>query len=199
MIARVELMTPKKTTHISIYLSYLLRHNPSDAGLDMDHHGWVNVNQLITNVNATGRYHLSAEELTSIVETDSKGRYRISSDGLQIKACQGQSLTWVEPELDEMLPPEFLYHGTNTEALSAIMESGAILRMARHAVHMQAEEEKAWKSACRWKGKKPVVLKIAAERMADDGVIFGKSENDVWCCERVPTSYIADTLYVRSV
>ena len=70
MIARVELMTPKKTTHISIYLSYLLRHNPSDAGLDMDHHGWVNVNQLITNVNATGRYHLSAEELTSIVETE---------------------------------------------------------------------------------------------------------------------------------
>ena len=94
-----------------------------------------------------------------------------------------------------MFPPQYLYHGTNTEALTAIMDSGAILRMGRHAVHMQADIEKAWKSAKRWKGKKPVVIKIAAADLAQAGMVFGKSENDVWCCHDVPTSFFADVFY----
>ena len=161
----------------------------------MDKHGWVNVEQLICNVNAAGQYTLTLEKLKDIVATDNKGRYRFNTDGTLIKACQGHSIQWVEPELEIMAPPEYLYHGTNTEALTSIMESGAILRMGRHAVHMQAEVEKAWKSAKRWKGKKPVVLKIAAANLAQTGMPFGKSENEVWCCQRVPTSYIAEVLY----
>lgn len=185
----------KKATHFSIYLSYLLRHNPSDANLDMDKHGWVSVAQLIENISAKGRFVITLDDLKQAVETDSKGRYRISPDGLRIKACQGHSIQWVEPELEIMEPPEYLYHGTTSEALKAIMACGAILRMERHAVHMQADVEKAWKSAKRWKGKNPVVIKIAASNLAKTGVTFGKSENDVWCCTRVPTSYIAEILY----
>ena len=40
--------------------------------------------------------------------------------------------------------------------------------MSRHAVHMQADEEKAWQSALRWH-LKPVVIKIAAKEMHDKG------------------------------
>lgn len=185
----------KKNTNISIYLSYLLRHNPDLINLDMDKHGWVDVTQLISNVNAAGQHTLSTALLREIVDTDSKGRYRISSDGKRIKACQGHSISWVEPELEAMLPPQFLYHGTNTESLVAIMESGAIQRMGRHAVHMQADIEKAWKSAKRWKGKKPVVIKIAAAELAKTGMAFGKSENNVWCCNEVPTPFFADVIY----
>ncbi len=188
-------MNKKESTKVSVYLSYVLRHDPGIINLDMDKHGWVDVEQLISNVNAAGEHSLSLETLKEIVETDSKGRYRFSPDGKRIKACQGHSIPWVEPELEILPPPEFLYHGTNTEALAAIMESGAILRMERHAVHMQAEEEKAWKSAKRWKGKKPVVIKIAAARMYEAGKVFGKSENDVWCCHDVPVSFFADILY----
>ena len=28
---------------VSVYLSFLLRHHPETAGLDMDRHGWVSV------------------------------------------------------------------------------------------------------------------------------------------------------------
>lgn len=188
-------MSGKKHTKVSIYLSYLLRHHPEAAKLDMDRHGWVSVEQLLSNVNAAGQHTLTWEQLKEIVAADEKGRYRFNADGTRIKACQGHSIPWVEPELEILPPPEYLYHGTTAEALAAILKSGAILRMERHAVHMQADAEKAWKSARRWKGKTPVVLKIAASALAQTGMPFGKSENDVWCCETVPASYIAEVLH----
>ena len=168
---------------VSFYLSYLLRHHPDDLNLDMDIHGYVDVESLISRINDQGRYHLSRQLLDEVVATDSKGRYRYSKDGQRIKACQGHSIPWVEPELAIMAPPEYLYHGATTEALEQILQSGAIMKMNRHAVHMQEDPEKAWKSARRWKGKSPAVLKIAAAELATQGVVFGKSENDVWCCE----------------
>ena len=148
-------MSKEKT---SIHLSYLLRHAPEAAELDMDRHGWVSVSQLISNVNASGKAKLTTEMLQEIVATDNKGRYRFSADGKRIKACQGHSIPWVEPELEARTPREYLYHGTTTEALQDIMKSGAILKMSRHAVHMQADINKAWQSAERRKNKTPVVL-----------------------------------------
>lgn len=180
---------------ISIHLSYLLRHAPESAMLDMDRHGWVSVAQLIENVNQSGKALLSEKLLQEIVATDNKGRYRFSSDGKRIKACQGHSIPWVEPELEIRTPPEFLYHGTTTDALADIMKSGAILKMKRHAVHLQADVTKAWQSATRRKNKTPVVLKIAAEEMHCNGTEFSISENEVWFCERVPTIYIAECIY----
>lgn len=182
---------------ISIHLSYLLRHAPEAADLDMDRHGWVSVSQLISNVNASGKAKLTTEMLQEIVATDNKGRYRFSPDGKRIKACQGHSIPWVEPELEVRTPPEYLYHGTTTEALQDIMKSGAILKMSRHAVHMQADINKAWQSAERRKNKTPVVLKIAAGQMSYAGFDFSISENDVWFSERVPTEYIEEFLYTK--
>ena len=187
-------MSKKKT---SIHLSYLLRHAPEAAELDMDRHGWVSVSQLISNVNASGKAKLTTEMLQEIVATDNKGRYRFSADGKRIKACQGHSIPWVEPELEVRTPPEYLYHGTTTEALQDIMKSGAILKMSRHAVHMQADINKAWQSAERRKNKTPVVLKIAAGRMSQNHFVFSISGNGVWFCERVPTEYIEEFLYSK--
>lgn len=180
--------------NLSMYLSYLLRHHPEDIGLDMDERGWVLVEQLIEKINSGEKYKIDFDTLKEIVETDNKGRYRFDESMTKIKACQGHSITWVTPELEYMNPPEFLYHGTTTEALKKIMASGEISKMSRHAVHMQAEKEKAWKSAVRWK-KNPVILKIAATEYAKQGVIFGKTENDVWCTERVPVEYIVERIY----
>ena len=175
--------------NLSIYLSYLLRHHPDDAGLHMDRHGWVDTQELIDGVNRRGKYTISRAMLEEIVAADEKGRYRFSDDGRRIKACQGHSLPWVEPELTYREPPAYLYHGTNTEALSKILASGAIRKMNRHAVHLQADRDLAWKSAVRWR-MKPVLIQIDAQRMYADGMRFGVSDNGVWCTEIVPTAYI---------
>ena len=182
-----------KKQDLSIYLSFLLRHGPETLSLEMDRKGWVNARQLIDAINREGQYTLTMKLLQSIVAEDSKGRYRFSSDGEKIKACQGHSIPWVEPELKYGPPPEYLYHGTTTEALEKILESGAILKMSRHAVHLQAEEKKAWPSAERWH-KEGSVLKIHAGEMARRGAVFGVTENDVWCTERVPAEYIAEKI-----
>ena len=157
---------------ISVYLSYLLRHHPEEAALDMDRHGWVAVDQLLANIQAT--CSLTREHLERIVAEDEKGRYRISGDGQYIKACQGHSISWVEPEL----------------------AWGYISKMARHAVHMQPDAEKAWQSARRWKKRRmtPVVLVIDAAGMAEDGIAFGVSDNGVWCTERVDVRYVTEVL-----
>ena len=180
----------EQKTGISKHLCYLLRHAPSAASLAMDEHGWVGIDQLIENVNAKGKVKLTRELIERIVETDDKGRYRVSSDGERIKACQGHSIPWVAPELEQRTPPEFLYHGTTGEAYEEIQKSGAILRMSRHAVHLHADERMAWQIAERRKNKTPIVLKIASGTMAREGIAFSISENSVWFCERVPVKYI---------
>ena len=82
---------------------------------------------------------------------------------------------------------------TTTAAVEKIRKSGAISKMSRHAVHLQADPEKAWQSAVRWH-LTPVVLKIDAKKMGDAGFVFGKAENDVWCTESVPVEYIVEVL-----
>ena len=179
---------------VSIYMSYLLRHRPEDANLHMDRHGWVPVKELIAGINGSGKYAIDREQIEAIVAADEKGRFRLSEDGARIKACQGHSIPWVEPELTYREPPEYLYHGTTAQAYAKIRASGAIQRMKRHAVHMQADEEKAWQSAERWHAT-PVVLKISAGEMCGEGFSFGVSDNMVWCVEEVPVKYICEEIW----
>lgn len=180
-------------TSLSVYISYLLRHQPQAAGLAMDAHGWVSVAELIDKVNAAGRYHITEQILDEIVRTDNKGRFRYNEDGTMIKACQGHSIPWVEPELTICQPPDYLYHGTTEDSWQKIQESGYISKMGRHAVHMQAEEAKVWQSAKRWH-RTPVVLVIDAAAMYANGAVFSISDNGVWCAETVPTEYIVSVL-----
>ena len=180
-------------TKLSVYISWLLRHQPEAIGLAMDNHGWVSVAELIEKINAAGKYRITESILVEIVRTDNKGRFRYNEDGTKIKACQGHSISWVEPELTFGQPPKYLYHGTTEENWHKIQASGAIRKMSRHAVHMQAEEAKAWQSAKRWH-RIPVVLKIDAAAMYADGIVFGVSDNGVWCTKIVPTKYIVEVL-----
>ena len=179
------------------YLTYLLRHHPEDCHLDMDKNGYVEVKQLLDNVNEYSNYSLTLKELKSIVETDNKQRFKvIDFDGTRkIKCNQGHSISWVEPELSyDVVVPHTLYHGTTKEAYKKIKETGYISKMKRHAVHMQKDIQKAWMSAKRWKQQEPIVLEIDAKKMIADGYKIGVTDNDVWCVEIVPVLYIKNEI-----
>ena len=185
-----------KSKNVSIFISLLLRHKPEEVGLNMDKHGWVNVNDLIRGINNTGKYHIDMNELEEIVATDNKGRYVFNENKTKIKACQGHSIPWIEVELAYGEPPEFLYHGTTTKALSQIEHSGVLSKMKRHAVQLQSTMTKSWQSAERW-GLTPVIVEINAKKMFEDGYKFGRSENDVWCVDEVPTKYFTRRIYTK--
>lgn len=85
-------------------------------------------------------------------------------------------------------PPEFLYHGTATRFLDAILAEG--LRPGqRHHVHLSEDIATATTVGQRY--GKPVVLKIEALRMHSQGFAFFQADNGVWLTERVPTTFIS--------
>lgn len=160
-------------------LAFFLRH---DKDYQFDEHGWREVSDLIANHGYT------MELLDEIVETNNKKRYEYSEDKSKIRARQGHSVN-VDVELKEVIPPDILYHGTAETTLSAIMKEG-IIKGSRLHVHLSQTEETALNVGKRH--GKPVVLRINAGQMNQDGIKFYLSNNGVWLTEYVSPKYIID-------
>ena len=159
-------------------LAFLLRHDKTYAFLE---HGYRDVNDLVTN------HGFTKEELCEIVTTDDKGRYEFFDEQqLLVRARYGHSVP-VDVELQEAVPPAFLYHGTAKRFVESIQQQG-ILKMSRLYVHLSATVEEAIKVGQRH--GEPVVLKINARRMSEDGIRFLVSRNGVWMTEFVDAKYI---------
>ena len=178
-----------KMRKTSKYIAYLLRHNPSAAGLEMDENGWVEVRSLIEGVCKTGR-PLNLEMLAEIVETDAKQRFSFNEDSTKIRANQGHSLR-VDVEMKELVPPAVLYHGTAEKYLSNIRENG-ISKQTRNYVHLSKNIETARRVGARHGA--PVVLQLDAQRMHEDGYRFLLSKNGVWQTDHVPYCYVTEEI-----
>ena len=166
------------------FLSLVLRHDPSAAGISLDGHGWADVKELLAGVSRTGR-KIDMDTLERIVRENNKQRYSFNEDHTKIRANQGHSLS-VDVELREEIPPQYLYHGTATRFFPAIQREG-IRKMSRQYVHLSGDFETAMAV-----GKRhgiPMVVTINAAAMARDGVGFYRSENGVWLCEHVEPKY----------
>ena len=160
-------------------LAFLLRH---DKEYKFDEHGWRDISNLIANHGYT------MDELKEIVATNNKQRFEFSDDMTRIRARQGHSIQ-VDVELEEVLPPDILYHGTGERFLASIMENG-INKGNRLYVHLSETSETAVNVGKRH--GKPVVLVIDAKRMAEDGHTFFFSRNGVWLTDFVDVKYIKE-------
>ena len=158
-------------------LSYLLRH---DQSYSFDAHGYREVSDLIQNNGYT------MEELLEIVATNNKKRYEFNDDKTKIRARQGHSVN-VNVDLRECVPPEILYHGTATRFLDSILKNG-INKGTRLHVHLSPDEETAVRVGERHGS--PVVLRINARQMHDDGHKFYLSNNGVWLTDFVALNYL---------
>lgn len=168
----------------SRYISMILRHQPQKIGITLDEHGWANVDELIEGVNRT--HTLDFSMLEEIVATDDKQRYSFNEDKTLIRANQGHSIP-VDVELEETIPPEYLYHGTGEKYVTSIDNIGLIPK-GRLYVHLSKDIQTAVKVGSRH--GKPVVYRINSKRMADDGFKFYLSVNGVWLTDRVPVEYL---------
>ncbi|EOL8943220.1 RNA 2'-phosphotransferase [Cronobacter dublinensis] len=174
----------KKHAEVSKFLSYVLRHQPEAIGLTLDREGWADIGLLIICATKDGK-HLDQHLIKSIVENSDKKRFAISEDGLRIRAVQGHSSQQVGIEYQEKIPPEFLYHGTATRFLPSINEQGLNAK-SRQYVHLSADEDTAIQVGLRH--GKPVVLKIKALNMYEQGLKFYQADNGVWLTKFVPPS-----------
>ena len=171
-------------TKTSRYISLILRHKPETIGLTLDEHGWADVSELIAGVNRT--HPLDMQILERIVAEDEKRRYSFNEDKTLIRANQGHSIP-VDVELEQVEPPEILYHGTATKYEESIDREGLIPK-SRLYVHLSGDEETARKVGMRH--GKPVIYRIKSGEMQRDGHVFYRSVNGVWLIKAVPAEYL---------
>ena len=181
-------MSPEKNnlTSTSKFLSLLLRHQPEVIGMQLDAEGWLPIDELIENANRQGK-QLSLELLHEVVASCEKKRFALSEDGLKIRANQGHSVRDIELNLEAVVPPNVLYHGTVAAFLDSIREHG-LLKRSRNHVHLSADVETAKKVGAR-RGKS-VILTIRSEAMHQSGHSFYLSANGVWLTDAVPVLFI---------
>jgi putative RNA 2'-phosphotransferase len=171
----------------SKFMSLILRHDPSAAGIALDESGWAVIEELLAGMSTHG-HCISRDDLMKVVQSDTKQRYAVSDDGLRIRANQGHSIA-VELGLAPRTPPELLYHGTGHRFVEAIRRQG-LRPMSRQHVHLSLDVETAT-TVGRRHGS-PVVYRIAAGEMARRGFVFFLSANGVWLVDHVPAEFLSD-------
>ncbi len=168
----------------SKFISLILRHKPETIGITLDEHGWANVDELIAGVNKT--HLLDMATLERIVAEDEKQRYSFNDDKTLIRANQGHSIL-VDVEVEEVKPPEILYHGTGEKFVASIDEQGLIPK-SRLYVHLSGDIDTARKVGQRH--GKPVIYTVKSGEMYRDGSVFYRSVNGVWLTKTVPIKYL---------
>ena len=165
-------------------LAYLLRHDKAafKAG-KIDSNGWRSTKELLD-------HGFTSQLLDTIVKTNEKKRYEFNEDKTLIRARQGHSIP-VDVDLKETTPPDTLYHGTAARLKDVIFEDG-LKKMSRLHVHLSEDVETAKTVGLRHaKATREVaVFVINTKKMYEDGIVFYKSNNNVWLTEYVDPKYI---------
>ena len=170
--------------NVGKFISLILRHHPENIDIKLDEHGWARTEDLIAGIAKSRPFDM--QMLEEIVRTDSKQRYSFNEDHTLIRANQGHSIP-VDVELDEVEPPEILWHGTAEKSVAGIEESG-LLPMSRLYVHLSKDEETARKVGARH--GKLVLYHVKAGEMYRAGHKFYLSKNGVWLVKAVPVEYL---------
>lgn len=171
---------------ISKYMSMILRHRPEVIRIQLDEHGWADVNELIEGIAKKKKFN--REILEVIVRTDSKHRYSFNEDKTKIRANQGHSIS-VDLELEPLEPPEILWHGTAEKYVASIEKTG--LRPGnRMYVHLSSDMQTAEKVGSRH--GKPIVYQVKSGEMYRKGFRFYRSVNGVWLTIMVPVEYLVN-------
>lgn len=179
------MISDKQITHISKFLSLVLRHQPETIGIQLDQNGWTDITELIEQSNNYGII-FDRETLNHIVETNSKKRFAFNDSFDKIRASQGHSID-IKLGYTNQKPPEILFHGTGEKSVQSILKTG-LEKQNRQQVHLSNDIETAIKVGQRH--GKPFVFLVLAEQMYNDKFEFYISDNGVWLTDNVPTKYL---------
>ncbi|MBP9771785.1 MAG: RNA 2'-phosphotransferase [Candidatus Pacebacteria bacterium] len=171
---------------ITFLLTNVLRHFPEDLGIVLDKEGWTDVDALVSEANKQGLM-ISREDIESEVLKNEKNRFSLSDDRKLIRANHGHTLA-VDVGLQQIIPPDILYHRTNPEFVAPILKEG-LRTKGRLYVHLSPSLE--YLESYTEFGDDYVILKIDARAMVNDGYIFYASGDMVICTEKVPKEYIS--------
>jgi putative RNA 2'-phosphotransferase len=183
-------MPAKEKTTTSKFMSLALRHRPEKADIVLDEHGWTDADALLDGLNKSGRFTVTFDDIKEIAATGDKQRFQFNDDFTRIRAVHGHTVK-VDLDLEEITPPDVLYHGTSAASVQGIKAYG-IQPKQRVYVHLSVDTGTARNVGSRH--GEPVVLTIDASKMHADGYKFYQSVNGIWLTDIVPSAYIMNTL-----
>ncbi len=178
-------MNNSQLIKISKYLSKYLRHRPDRIGIQLAPGGWVPVSQLL-DACQKHNFPIQLTELKQVVAQNDKQRFSFDSTGTLIRANQGHSIE-IDLQLEPVIPPNILYHGTSSGAVESILKEG-ISKMSRNHVHLSTAIETARRVGSRH--GIPAILTVDAAAMHSDSYTFYCSDNGVWLVDFVPAKYL---------
>jgi len=170
---------------LSKFVSLVLRHDPGAADLTLDAHGWVSVRELCAALTQRG-HTVDLALLQHMMSSMNKRRWELSPDEQSIRALHGHSVE-LDFDYQPATPPAVLFHGTVAKFLASIQAQG-LLPCGRQFVHL-ASGTAAAAEVARRRGK-PVVLRVDAARMAEDGLAFYETASGIWLTASVPPAYL---------
>lgn len=165
----------------------MLRHQPDFYGVDPDEAGWVPIETVIAALGRQGKEwsDLKADDIHAMITAAEKQRFEMQKG--RIRAVYGHSLPGRIAHVPAA-PPTLLYHGTTDTALKSIMVQG-LLPMRRQFVHLSADAI----AAARVGGRRtddPVIIMVQAGRAHADGIVFYRSNDQVWLAESIAPDYL---------
>lgn len=170
----------------SKFLSLVLRHQPQVIGVELDEQGWIAIELLLKAMQQHGR-RISHQQLLEICANCEKQRFKISEDGLKIRANQGHTVD-IDLGLTALPPPAVLYHGTASRFTKDIFRQGLISGSRQH-VHLTEDLNTARKVGARH--GLPVILQVNAAALFEAGQLFYQSENQVWLTSAIAPAYLS--------
>lgn len=175
---------PEKYRKLSKHLSYLLRHHPEEAKLEIDRMGFTDLGKLLRSLKDTKYSWANKDDFEFLIDNSDKNRFEIRSG--KIRALYGHSID-VEIK-DPTQPPNVLYHGTSPRSLESILEEG-LKPMNRQYVHLSKSIKEAYQVGKRHH-EEPVILKIDAKIAWDNGIKFYERP-DVFLTKKIPPIYVS--------
>jgi putative RNA 2'-phosphotransferase len=179
------LVSAPNRTRASKFLSGALRHFPDDVDIDLDAAGWADFETVVQRTLEKYDW-LDEVAVEAIVRTDPKGRFEVDDD--RIRAAYGHSVD-VDLGTDDTPVPDVLYHGTAPDALPSIHDKG-LKPMSRQHVHLSGSVDAAREIGGRHAAD-PVVLRVDAAAMVDDGREITKRGRSVYTTDRVPPRFLS--------
>lgn len=181
---------------LSHFLSKLLRHEATKRGLDISAEGYVDIEDILDQPEASA---YTLEDVERVVRRDRKGRFAIKSDGIVkcIRATQGHTIKLENPQLEPVThwtQAQFVIHGTRRKNLTSILANG-LSRKNRQHIHFAVGETRDVKSGM--PNYCDTVVEVDVEKAMRDGLKFYKSENDVVLCPGDSNGYLQKKYFKR--
>lgn len=174
---------PALIERITRSLAYMLRHQPHEFDLELDAHGYGDVDEVVRALNERLGEPVERPDLEAAIVAGDRPRYEIV--GEKVRALYGHSIP-VEPG-EPGQPPELLYVGLGARDAERALEHG-LSGGRRRFLHLARSVDDARESGRR-AGREYAVLVVRATEAWEEGVNF-YDRQALFLSEAIPTRFI---------